>query len=403
MLTTLKDIVPDKEEERAVMNTAKHFISKLSSKFKEGKIVLGGSIAKGTWLKGGYDIDIFAVFDKKYSEKDISAILEKRLNSLKPVKISGVRKVHGSRDYFQIKEDPYVFEVIPIINIKKSTEARNITDISPLHTKWVGNNSDKQLRDDIRLAKAFCKANNIYGAESYIKGFSGYTLEVLTIYYGSFLRLINNAIKWKKGQVIDIAKHYNGLNESKRGPLIVIDPVQYNRNVAAALSEKKFEIFIELAKKFIRNPDKCFFERKKIELEDLKDAIVLTVVPLKGKEDIVGSKLIKALEFIEKRLDEEGFEVESSDWDWNGKALFWFYVKNKKLPKKYKHYGPPIKEEAHLNIFREKYKNKKLKREGARVYVDLDRKCTDVHDFMKELIKHPYIKEKVKEIKILKK
>ena len=76
-----------------------------------------------------------------------------------------------------------------MLNIKKGSDALNVTDFSPLHVDWVNKNV-KRLRDDIRLAKRFCKVNKLYGAESYIRGFSGYALELLISYYGGFLRFL---------------------------------------------------------------------------------------------------------------------------------------------------------------------------------------------------------------------
>ena len=54
---------------------------------------------------------------------------------------------------------------------------------------------DKDVLLGIRIAKAFCHANNSYGAESYINGFSGYALELLVYYYGSFLKFIKGIIQ----------------------------------------------------------------------------------------------------------------------------------------------------------------------------------------------------------------
>ncbi|MBU2639381.1 MAG: CCA tRNA nucleotidyltransferase [Nanoarchaeota archaeon] len=404
MLTVLRDITPDNTEKKALLNTAGAFIKKLNSKLnKEGKAILGGSVAKNTWLKGDHDIDIFVMFNKKYKKEDISSILEKRLKNLGDInKISGIRKVHGSRDYFQIRKEPYTFEIVPIININKAKNAVNITDVSPLHSKWVSKRANKKILDQIRLTKAFCKANNIYGAESYIKGFSGYTLEILTIYYKSFSKLMKEAVNWKKGQIIDVEKHFDGLNKSKESPLIVIDPVQHDRNTSAALSENKFNKFIELAKEFNRNPSREFFIRKKVSLDDLKGAVILKAIPLKGKNDVVGSKLLKSFEFIAKRLKEEGYKIDDYNWEWNKHALFWYFVKNKTLPKKYKHFGPPVKEEEHLKKFKEKYKNKELKKQGNRVYIELKRENPYVLDFLKKLLKHLYLRDKVKDIGVLK-
>ncbi|MAG45745.1 MAG: CCA tRNA nucleotidyltransferase [Nanoarchaeota archaeon] len=406
MKSVLNKIVPNREERRVLKKASRHMVKKINKKLKKARAVVGGSIAKKTFLKGDYDIDIFVQFDKKYyKNKDISKVLHSRLKALFPEtsKISGLHKIHGSRDYFQILQDPFTFEIVPIYKIKKAEDAENITDISPLHTKWVRKKAKRKI-DEIRLTKAFCKANNLYGAESYIRGFSGYTLEILTAHYKSFQSLIQAASRWKKGEKIDPEKHgVSKLNKSKISPLIVIDPVQDDRNTAASLSEKRFNEFVDLAKAFLRNPSPDYFKKKEFDLEKIKSASILRIVPLKGKEDVVGSKLIKCSEYIHQKLKKEGYLVKSHDWNWDNKEVyFWYFVKTKDLPKEKKHFGPPTKEKAHLREFKKKYSRYPLKKQGSRTYVILKRKHTNVNHFLKHLIESDmYIKEKVKEIKIL--
>lgn len=395
MEIVLDRIIPNKEEEKIIKEFSVDLIKKINRKVKPAKAIPGGSIAKKTFLKGDYDIDIFIQFPQSFKGKDISKILEKKIKFLK------AKKVHGSRDYFQLSLDPFNVELIPIIKINNPAKAFNITDISPLHTKWVKKNTDKKLLNEIRLTKSFCKANNLYGAESYIKGFSGYTLEILTIHYKSFNNLIKNVAKWKMPVKINPEKKKINLNESKLSPLILIDPVQPERNTSASLSEEKFKSFIKLAKQFSRNPNPSFFEIRRTTLDDLKGYLVLQSTPLKGKRDIVGAKLLKSFLFLEKKLREEGYKITKKDWNWNEKALFWFKIKNEKLSPIRKHHGPPIKEEEHADIFRDKYKKYDIKTENNRIYVELKRKHPHVNDFIKNLIKQPYVQERVKKIKLL--
>lgn len=49
--------------------------------------------------------------------------------------------------------------------------------------------------DEIKIAKAFCHATGCYGAESYIKGFSGYALELLIYHYKSFQSFVKAMTK----------------------------------------------------------------------------------------------------------------------------------------------------------------------------------------------------------------
>ena len=228
-------------------------------------------------------------------------------------------------------------------------------------------------------------------------------MEVLIAEHKSFLNLIKAASRWKQGIVIDPEKHgTKHIDESKLSSLIVVDPVQKNRNAAAALSEKKFNEFIELAKAFLRNPSKEFFAKKDFNIDEIKSAAVVRVTPLDGKKDIVGAKMIKVMEFIKRRLDEEGFEVKTSDWHWDkDEAYFWYFTKLKSLSLEKKHYGPPIKEKKNLQIFKRKYSHYPLRNEGSRTYVLLKRKHPHINTFLKELIQDSYIKDKVKAIRLL--
>ncbi|MEK6929784.1 MAG: nucleotidyltransferase domain-containing protein, partial [Thermoproteota archaeon] len=62
----LKDIQPDKAYENEIFTRLNGIISKINQGQKDKKAILGGSGAKGTWLKT-FDADIFVLFDyKKY-------------------------------------------------------------------------------------------------------------------------------------------------------------------------------------------------------------------------------------------------------------------------------------------------------------------------------------------------
>src|SRR3989344_3639777 len=191
----LKKIKPTEREEKEIKAKVNKFLGKLNKNISEGHVVVGGSFAKGTWLSGQHDIDVFVQFS---TDENISSKLEKAVKkSFKKYEV-----VHGSRDYFIVDFEELSFEIIPILKINYSREAKNITDISPLHVEWVKNNLNDRLKDEVRLAKHFCKANRIYGAETYIKGFHGYALEILIVYYGSFLNLVKHASRWRYNTLI---------------------------------------------------------------------------------------------------------------------------------------------------------------------------------------------------------
>src|SRR3989344_5641158 len=153
----LKKIKPTKTEEELLKKKINSFLRVM----KGVKSVIGGSVAKGTWLKNNYDVDVFVKFRNNNN-------LSNRLEKILKARFDNIERIHGSRDYFQVHFMGLNFEVIPILDIKKNSNG---------------------LEDDVRLAKYFCKIQEVYGAETYIKGFSGYVLEILIIKYGGFINL----------------------------------------------------------------------------------------------------------------------------------------------------------------------------------------------------------------------
>lgn len=412
MKSILPKIKPSKEEERKFTAATASFLKLLNEKLKDvqAKAILGGSGAKGTWLSGSYDVDIFVPFDlKKYADKssELSVLLEKALKKAFQAKIS---RLHGSRDYFQVSYQGLLFEVVPILKISKAEQARNITDISPLHSAWV-NTHAANLKDDIRLLKQFCRANNLYGAESYIGGFSGYVLEILTAYYGSFEKVLKATQRWKEKEVVDASKFYPSgemalfhINTSKlQSPLIVVDPVDKSRNAAAALSMEKFLLLKELAKKYLQKPAENYFQKEKITPDFLKEKhkgksmVLMIVTPTEGKTDAVGAKLLKGFDFIREKL--QGFSVIHAGWEWNkgSEALFYFVVKKKELPAEEIRAGPPLKMKDFVADF--KKKNKHTFEEKGKIMAKVKVENPKLNNFVNALLKDEYLKEKAKGIK----
>lgn len=367
------------------------------------KAILGGSYAKGTNLDS-YDCDIFVMFDLSYKNKDISDITEKVIKSFKAT------RVHGSRDYFQFIKNKIQYEIVPVLDIKHPKNVVNVTDMSPFHVDWVKKNI-KNFAQDIKKAKLFFKANELYGAESHINGFSGYVLEVLVIHYKGFDNLIKAASNWKDKVIIDInKKHKNvlkSLNYSKTyGPLILIDPVQDDRNAAAAVSFEQFNKFIFLSKLYLESPSEDFFVNEKFNKNNLiKEAktsgyelTILEVTPVEGKNDIVGSKIVKFINLIKKQLELNDFKIFDSGFNWDKKIIIWFFTWPNLLPKFKKQEGPKVYSN-NVDIFKFIDKHNEIMLEKDRIFAKVKRKYTDVQSLVKNLVKEKHIKEKVKKIK----
>ena len=348
-----------------------------------------------------YDIDIYVKFNpKKYKNEEISKILKKELKQ----RFKKIEMLHGSRDYYRVYEKKYTIEIIPIMDIKKVEEAQNITDISPFHAKWV---KKRKKGNEVRLVKAFCKAQNCYGAESYIQGFSGYVLEILTIHYGSFEKFIKKVAKWQRKEYVDPEKHGVKLNKAKTySPLILIDPVQADRNAAAALSRKKYNKLIQAAQKFLHKSVEEAFEKKEITIEELerrakgKKLILLEVKPLRGKEDVIGAKLLKALNYLRKQLMLKEFKIYDYNWKWDKKALFWFILDKDDLPDFREHRGPRLKQKKHVEKFKQKNKKYQIYKKQGRVYSKMPREYKKAEQLVKKIIKDEPFKNRIKSIKV---
>jgi tRNA nucleotidyltransferase (CCA-adding enzyme) len=322
----LKLISLSRKEILELDRLAKGFIALLK---KAGvRAFVGGSLAKGTLVrKDVQDIDIFVVFD--YSEDIV-----KLEGVLKRVKLPGrLKRVHGSRDYFQVDCGDVLLEVIPVVKNKDPELAENVTDVSLRHVKYVVGKvkKDPRLADEIRLAKAFCWAQRCYGAESYVRGFSGYALEVLVIYFGGFVKFLRGI---KGRSVIDPLKYFKGerdvmneINASKlNSPIVLVDPTYKFRNVTAGLGLESFEKFCSVSGRFLKSPSLDFFERKDVDVEGArkfarKNGARFVEVDLgtdRQEGDIAGTKMKKLLDFFARELERKGQEVLRKEFDYSG-------------------------------------------------------------------------------------
>jgi len=366
---------PDEQAIKELEKISKDFVSKLNDEIKKSKtmadVFIGGSFAKNTLIKSdNYDVDVFVRFDSKY--KDISDILEKFLNNLSKKIGAKIERVHGSRDYFvaRIENMPGYFEVIPVVRIKKPNEEINVTDLTYFHGPYV-RKKIKNLEDQVRVAKKFLKANEVYGAETYVKGFSGYAVELLIIKYKSFVKMLSELIKVKsdKRLVIDIEKHYKNsneifihLNEAKiHNPVILIDPTYKERNALAALSQETFDKFQVCARDFLKNPSSRFFEKKEVNIEQIREKskskkIDFAFIELKTDKqagDIAGTKLKKFFDLIIREI-KPGFNVKDSYFKYSGGNYGFGYLVAKRHDEVIR-IGPPLRLNKAVINFKKKH------------------------------------------------
>ncbi len=407
-------IRPDKATLSNIQKITKEFCSELKKKLNKRKIkaeiFIGGSLAKNTLVKKNkYDVDIFVRFDNKYEDKKISKLLGSVLGKKS-------KKVHGSRDYYQISENGIIIEIIPVLKVSIPAKAQNITDLSYSHVSYILKKikKNKRLSDEIMLAKTFCYAQNCYGAESYIHGFSGYALELLVCYYGNFLKFIKVVSKSniKNKIIIDSAGFYKNKNEVLRelnkskldSPIIVIDPTFKERNALASLRNKTFLKFKSACLDFLRNPNAKFFEKKDIGevlkkkyKEKLKRVSVKTT---KQKGDIAGSKSEKFFRFFVHKLARE-FKIKKSEFNYNEEKniAYFYFVLDKKKDEIVK--GPHVTKVEDLTGFKKKHKKAFIKNHFAYVQVQHNLSFEKFFNMFKKKYKKVIKEMDMKEIELV--
>lgn len=403
-------VIPSKDEHKLVNSVASEVVQIVNEQAVRfgAKLIVGGSVRKGTWLPGIHDIDCFLKFNYiKYKDKgeSLSEVAQKILSK----SFKRVKRLHGSRDYFQIKYRGFEIEIIPVLDISKPCMMANITDVSPLHFNWLAKKTrSNNLEVDARLAKKFCRGIGVYGAESFIRGLSGHVIEILTVHYGGFTNFIKAICRWGNRVSIDPQGHYIDekqmmllMNSSKLvSPLLVVDPIQPERNASAILSQEKFDLLKRKAKLFVKNPSISFFEEKRITLNQLKAKktknrlIIFCARPDKTVTiDVAGCKILKQFEYIERMLTNFDFRIVKKDWFWDKEndALLWFYIDPKILSQTFRHGGPPAKLEPHATAFRKQWKKFDVKASQGKLYVDFPRKVRTVDDLLKEIKRDPNI------------
>lgn len=368
----LKRIKPKKEEYekgKRIYGLIRDRVERvLKEKGVEGEASLQGSFAKDTWLSGELDLDIFILFPEEYGVEWVKTEgFQLLVNAVKDL---NYRIRYAEHPYVNLIVDNVEVDLVPALKIRDPSKIKTTVDRTPFHTEYVLRNLPQDKRDDVRLLKKFMKGIGVYGAEIKVEGFSGYLCELLVIEYGEFREVLQNASKWKIPQVVQV----KGTPLDKKllktkfrnQKLIVPDPVDPKRNVAAAVSMKSLSTFIVASRLYIRKPDLTFFfPNIKINVDPLSIiasrntgvcCIIFEIMGLNISPDILWGELKRTTRRLVSIASQWGFKViDVGIWsDEERTALILIEVEQKKLPPYEVHVGPPATVK-NANDFLEKY------------------------------------------------
>ena len=391
--TALAHIVPREEESSHIRSVADRLLEAVdASKKARGMVV--GSVARNTWVRGDRDLDIFMLFDPAMPREELE---EEGLALGRKIARrfgSGAVEKYAEHPYINIVVEGLDVDLVPCYAVEDPRRIQSAVDRTPFHTRYIQEHING-LAGDVLLAKQFAKTSGIYGSDQMTEGFSGYLCELLVIHYGGFSPLLTAAAGWVPGTCIDMEGH--GSREFS-DPLVVIDPVDPRRNVAASVSRTRMFEFVELARGYLAAPSIDFFfpptsaSLDRMEFEEIlaERETHLFAVDFPAPDlvpDILVPQLRKSTEAIADMLGRYEFSVNRTDSTVaDGRCILLFELLVTELPPVKNHMGPQVWDADHADRFLEKYAEEGVFTgpfiEDDRYYVEKARRHTSAEELL---------------------
>jgi tRNA nucleotidyltransferase (CCA-adding enzyme) len=258
--------------------------------------LLGGSFAKGTWLPGHADLDIFVKVDPSTPvdrfEKiglDVGATVTRGYPT---------GKKYAQHPYTEALVKDVRVNIVPCFAVRKG-EWKSAADRSPYHVTLVERLPASQ-KAEVRLLKLFMHGVGVYGAEIEKQGFSGYVAEVLVMKHGNF----ESVLRW-------FAKYER---KGEERVFSLPDPVDEGRDLGIAVSGESLGRMVLASREFLRRPDLAFFKGMKGRThQSLRGDVVALVFKHKRlSEDTLWGELRKTTKHIVRHLEVQGFVIARS-------------------------------------------------------------------------------------------
>ena len=399
VLNKTKPTVAEKSE-------MKEFIDKLTdvttpiAKLYGAKPMLCGSVTKNTWIREKREADLFLLFSPGINKKNLSdqglRISKEVISQLKGKYEIAYAEHPYLRGMVKYKGKDYQVDIVPAYSVKDAGKIKSAVDRTPHHVKFIKENL--RVPDEVRLLKQFLKSIKVYGADVKTQGFSGYLSELLIINYGNMSNLIKNVAKWRAPIALDLKKKANRqkMHEKFKTPLIFIDPVDANRNVAAAVSEESFYRFVKGCNDFIKKPSPNFFFQdhpKPYSINDVQKEIkkrgtrwyLIKFDKPDVIDDILYPQLRRCANSIEKILTAGGFRVFRKGFWVGNQIVLAFEMDIWLVPKMAKHIGPNVYSK-HAEDFLKHYDKYKIFIENKNWILEKERDFITVMHLLKDLV-----------------
>jgi tRNA nucleotidyltransferase (CCA-adding enzyme) len=325
----------------------------------DADVVQVGSTARGTWVAGDRDIDVFVRFPP---DLDRDRLETYGLQVGRAVLPDG-HEEYAEHPYVTGPYDGFDVDLVPCYDVPSATDIQSAVDRTPFHTQWLDEHLDDAHTADVRVAKAFLKGIGVYGSNLKVEGFSGYLTELLVYEHDGFLPLLEAAADWQPQVEFDPEGHAAATFSD---PLVVVDPTDPERNVAAVLSPTNLARFQHYARELLADPREDLFvprDPDPLDAEAVREHVRRRgTTPLAVRfdapdvvEDQLYPQLRRSLGGLTDELDRRGLEVfRSATWADDSAVLF-AELAVAERPAVERHAGPPVSVRDHATGFYEKY------------------------------------------------
>ncbi len=256
-------------------------------------VVIGGSFAKGTWLPGHVDIDIFVRFDPATPEHEFEQV--GLAVGREVAKGFPTGKKYAQHPYIEASIDGVKVNLVPCYDVEER-KWKSAADRSPFHVKLV-EGLPEERKTEVRLLKRFMRGIGVYGAEIEVQGFSGYAAEVLVMEHGG---------------LEGVLKHFADVETDEQGRLLSLpDPVDQSRDLAKAISKESVGRMALASREFLKRPAASFFgEMRGRGRPKMRDEVIALVFGHQTlSEDTLWGELRRTLAHVSKAAEERGFKI----------------------------------------------------------------------------------------------
>ncbi|MEF8774138.1 MAG: CCA tRNA nucleotidyltransferase, partial [Halobacteriales archaeon] len=317
------------------------------------------------------------------------------------------REEYAEHPYVTGEHEGFDVDLVPCYRVESAADIRSAVDRTPFHTAYVRERLDDDLAGDVRLLKAFMKAVGVYGSDLKTRGFSGYLAELLVLAYGGFRAVLEAAADWTPQVELDPEDHAAATFED---PLVVIDPTDPERNVAAVCSAESVARLQHHARMLLADPTVERFRaddpepiapeavREHVRRRGTTPVAVRFAVP-DLVDDQLYPQLRRSLSGTTDELDRRGFDVlRAATWATDGGAepesaasggrvaVLFVELAVARRPAVERHEGPPVHVREHATGFYKKYADADAYGpfvDGDRYVVERDREFETARAFLR--------------------